>query len=38
MENQEKQVNTPLDPDQMFEELVKQIKATGHPMNLERIR
>ena len=38
MENQEKQVNTPLDPDQMFEELVKKIKATGHPMNLERIR
>ncbi|MBQ1235370.1 MAG: bifunctional (p)ppGpp synthetase/guanosine-3',5'-bis(diphosphate) 3'-pyrophosphohydrolase, partial [Oscillospiraceae bacterium] len=38
MENQEKKTNTLLDPDQMFEELEKKIKATGHPMNLERIR
>jgi len=38
MENQEKKVNTPLDPDKMYEELEQKIKATGHPMNLERIR
>ncbi len=38
MENKEIKVNTPLDPDQMFEELEKKIKSTGHPMNLERIR
>ena len=38
MENQEIKVNTPLDPDQMYEELEQKIKATGHPMNLERIR
>jgi len=31
-------VNTPLDPDKMYEELEQKIKATGHPMNLERIR
>ncbi len=38
MENKEIKVNTPLDPNQMFEELEKKIKATGHPMNLARIR
>ena len=38
MENQEKKVNTPLDPDKMYEELEQKIKATGHPMNLKRIR
>ena len=38
MENQEIKINTPLDPDKMYEELEAKIKATGHPMNLERIR
>ena len=38
MDEVKKEQYTPLDPDAMYEELEKKIKAGGHGMSLERIR
>ena len=38
MDEVKKEQHTPLDPDAMYEELEKKIKAGGHGMSLERIR
>ena len=38
MNESPEKVNTPLDPDAMYADLEKKIRATGHPMDLGRIR
>ncbi len=38
MNEEGKQVNTPLDPDEMYAALEKKIQSSGHPMDLGRIR
>ena len=38
MAEEERKLNTPLDPDQMYAELEDKIRGAGHPMDLGRIR
>jgi len=38
MAEEERKLNTPLDPDRMYAELEKKIRTCGHPMDLARIR
>ena len=38
MAEEERKLNTPLDPDRMYAELEQKIRSCGHPMDLARIR
>ena len=38
MAEEERKLNTPLDPDRMYAELEEKIRSAGHPMDLGRIR
>ena len=38
MAEEERKLNTPLDPDLMYAELEEKIRGVGHPMDLGRIR
>ena len=38
MAEEERKLNTPLDPDRMYAELEEKIRASAHPMDLGRIR
>ncbi len=38
MAEEERKLNTPLDPDRMYAELEEKIRTCGHPMDLARIR